>query len=85
MGKSEELTKTLQVETSGQWTRGCCIVDRREREVKQELTGSLDEDVVGDAGGWRDARRGNRIQRAVESPGSDKFAGFLLERVFGSV
>ncbi|KAF2447593.1 nucleoside hydrolase [Karstenula rhodostoma CBS 690.94] len=79
------VTEDLRVETSGQWTRGCCVVDRRGREVKQGLTGSLDEEVVGDAGGWRDARRGNRVQRAVESPGSEKFAGLLLERVFGSV
>ncbi|KAK7193563.1 hypothetical protein DPSP01_000118 [Paraphaeosphaeria sporulosa] len=79
------VTEDLRVETSGQWTRGCCIVDRREREVKEGLTGSLDEEVVGDAGGWRDARRGNRIQRAVESPGAEKFAGLLLERVFGKV
>ncbi|KAF9740657.1 inosine-uridine preferring nucleoside hydrolase [Paraphaeosphaeria minitans] len=79
------VTEDLRVETSGQWTRGCCIVDRRERQVKQGLTSSLDEEVVGDAGGWRDARRGNRVQRAIESPGAEKFAGLLLERVFGSV
>ncbi|KAL1607698.1 hypothetical protein SLS60_002633 [Paraconiothyrium brasiliense] len=79
------VTEDLRVETSGQWTRGCCIVDRRQREVKQDLTHSLDEEVVGDAGGWRDARKGNRIERAVESPGGEKFAKLLLERVFGSV
>lgn len=82
---SNLLTHTNQVETSGQWTRGCCIVDRRQREVKKGLTGSLDEEVVGDAGGWRDERRGNRIERAIESPGGEKFAVLLLERVFGSV
>lgn len=72
----------IRVETAGQWTRGCCIVDRRGRVVK-DGTGSLDEHVVGDAGGWRDKRRGNRVMRCVQSPGVDKFAGLLLERVFG--
>ena len=49
------------------------------------MTGPLDEEVVGDAGGWRDSRRGNRIERAVKSPGDEKFARLLLERVFGSI
>lgn len=74
----------IRVETSGQWTRGCSIVDRRGRSVK-EGTGSVDVDVVGDAGGWRDSRRGNRIQRCVASPGEERFAGVLLGRVFGAV
>ncbi|KAF1956178.1 nucleoside hydrolase [Byssothecium circinans] len=74
----------IRVETSGQWTRGACIVDRRGRDV-QEREGSLDHEVVGDAGGWRDSRRGNRLDRCVGSPGAEKFAGVLLERVFGSV
>lgn len=60
-------------------------MDRRQRQVKTDLTGPLDEEVVGDAGGWRDSRRGNRIQRAVESPGGEVFAKLLLERVFGSI
>lgn len=81
----ESLLIQIQVETAGQWTRGCCIVDRRERAVQTGLTGPLDEEVVGDAGGWRDSRRGNRIERAVESPGGEKFAKLLLERVFGSI
>lgn len=83
--KWDFVTEDLRVETAGQWTRGCCIVDRRQREVKQDLKGPLDEEIIGDAGGWRDSRRGNRIQRAVESPGGEKFAKLLLERVFGSV
>ena len=53
--------------------------------MKTGLTGPLDEEVVGDAGGWRDSRRGNRIERAVESPGGEVFAKLLLERVFGSI
>ena len=41
--------------------------------------------VVGEGGGGGDSRRGNRIERAVESPGGEKFAKLLLERVFGSI
>lgn len=72
------------METAGQWTRGCCIVERRGRTVKDRTEG-LDEEVVGDAGGWGDSRRGNRLQRCVESPGFDVFAEELLGRVFGVV
>jgi len=72
----------VRVETSGQWTRGCCIVDRRGRGVT-EGTAALDEEVVGDAGGWRDSRKGNRVGWCRESLGVEMFAGVLLERVFG--
>lgn len=74
----------LRVETSGQWTRGCVVADRRGRPIT-EGNGSLDEEVVGDAGGWSDRRRGNRVGWAVQSPGKDLFARVLLERVFGAV
>ncbi|PVI02086.1 nucleoside hydrolase [Periconia macrospinosa] len=77
-------SEDLRVETSGQWTRGCCVVDRRGRDVGMG-EGDLDDEVVGDAGGWRDARRGNRVGRCVGSPGVERFAGVLLERVFGEV
>ncbi|KAF2856401.1 nucleoside hydrolase [Plenodomus tracheiphilus IPT5] len=75
-------SEDVRVETSGQWTRGCCIVDRRGRPVR-EGTGSLEEEVVGDAGGWGDRRRGNRVAWCKGSPGVERFAGVLLERVFG--
>jgi len=74
----------IRVETLGQWTRGCCIVDTRGRSV-QEGTESLDEEAIGDAGGWRDTRRGNRMERCTGSPGVDLFAGVLLERVLGKI
>ena len=50
-----------------------------------EGTGLVDVDAIGDAGGWRDARRGNAISWCTRSPGVDLFAGVLLERVFGTV
>jgi inosine-uridine nucleoside N-ribohydrolase len=72
----------IRVETAGQWTRGTCIVDRREKVVR-EGTGDINEDVIGDAGGWLDSRRGNRISRCSQTPGTEKFAHELLERLFG--
>jgi hypothetical protein len=77
-------TEDLRVETLGQWTRGCIIADRRGRPIK-EGTGDLDVPVVGDDGGWRDTRKGNQVQWNVQSPGIDKFAGVLLESVFGAI
>lgn len=69
----------VRVETAGQWTRGACIVDRRGREKKDE------GEVAGDHGGWQNKKLGNRMRRALKSPGNDEteFAARLLERVFG--
>ena len=72
----------IRVETAGQWTRGCCIVERRPRTVK-ERTEDLSEEVVGDAGGWGDSRRGNRLERCIGTPGEEAFAPELLSRIFG--
>ncbi|KAF2637983.1 nucleoside hydrolase [Massarina eburnea CBS 473.64] len=74
----------VRVETAGQWTRGTCIVDRRGREIR-EGTKDIGAEVVGDAGGWSDLRKGNRVRWCVGSPGTEEFAGVLLGRVFGGV
>lgn len=75
----------IRIETSGQWTRGTCIVDKRGKGFKEDVGGDLDDEVAGDAGGWLDRRRGNRVGRCVGTPGETVFAGVLLERVFGDV
>lgn len=49
----------------------------------REGTGSLDEEVVGDAGGWGDKRRGNWVGWCRESIGREEFANVLMNRVFG--
>jgi hypothetical protein len=72
----------IRVETAGQWTRGCCIVERRQRTVK-ERTEDLSVGVAGDAGGWGDSRRGNRLMRCVGTPGEEAFAPEMLRRIFG--
>jgi inosine-uridine nucleoside N-ribohydrolase len=74
----------IRVETSGQWTRGCCIVDRRGKRMK-EGQGAVETIVPGDEGLWLDKRVGNRVERCVGSPDAEGFARVWLERVFGSV
>lgn len=69
----------IRVETSGQWTRGMCVVDRRSRRKRAE---GGDEEVPGDHGRWLSGGAGNRLRRCVGSPGERTFGGFLLGRVF---
>ncbi|KUI60416.1 hypothetical protein VP1G_07600 [Cytospora mali] len=85
----------LRIETVGQWTLGMHVVDRRVRskpgevdsKVKTNPEDPLDavefDDVPNDHMGWLSARKGNRINRIIGSPGEDAFAPFLMERLFG--
>ncbi|TKX19931.1 hypothetical protein C1H76_7815 [Elsinoe australis] len=75
----------LRVETTGQWTRGMCVVDGRDRK-KDDDKGEPEEDEgerKGDHGGWLSARRGNRIGRCIKTPGGEEFANDMLKRIFG--
>ncbi|PNS18985.1 hypothetical protein CAC42_6080 [Sphaceloma murrayae] len=80
----------LRVETTGQWTRGMCVVDgrNRKRDDPEEKPGSKTADEGGekggDHGGWLSASRGNRLGRCVKTSGSDHFAEEMLKRIFGS-
>jgi hypothetical protein len=76
------MNEDIRIETAGQWTRGTCIVDRRGKVVRQ-MEGDIKDEVIGDAGGWLDSRRGNRVDRCAESPGPALFAEVLMKRVFG--
>lgn len=69
----------IRIETVGQWTRGMCVVDRRDR--KKAVEGEAE--VEGDMGDWLDWRKGNRIDRCVGTPGERVLAGILLETIFG--
>ncbi|KAK8880117.1 Inosine/uridine-preferring nucleoside hydrolase domain-containing protein [Apiospora arundinis] len=71
----------IRVETSGQWTHGMHIIDRRGRV---RATADVQE-VPGDNFGWLSAKRGNRVHRFAESPGFDKFAPVLMEQLFGKI
>ncbi|KAL1954236.1 hypothetical protein VTO42DRAFT_1469 [Malbranchea cinnamomea] len=70
-------TTDIRVETRGQWTRGMCVVDRRNRK-KAEVDGVNDDDPDQWLG-----KSGNRIDVIVETPGGEKLAPFLFDRIFG--
>lgn len=69
----------MRVETSGQWTRGMCVVDRRSRRRAK----SIDDTIPGDTHGWLSSAKGNRVRRMVASPGTSLLAEYLLDRIFG--
>jgi hypothetical protein len=83
----------IRVETSGQWTRGMCVVDRRGRMRKkkndvleasdsgEEL--SLDE-VPGDTGNWLREGLGNGVWRCTESDWKETFGEEMLKRIFAA-
>ena len=85
----------IRVESTGQWTRGACIIDRRLLFSQEDpITNpsdevDIDQEVTHDRGGWKDARKGNRIDRVLGSPvwqpggpNDEHFAGTLLSMVF---
>lgn len=72
----------IRVETSGQWTRGMCVVDRRSRRKREGDDDGEGGEVSGDHGNWLAANAGNRLQRCVGSPGEKVFGTFLLGRLF---
>lgn len=81
----------IRVETSGQWTRGAYIVDRRHRrkadpksvETDETTLEALLEERSGDAGIWLDARMGNRLGRCLETPGETSFGTWMVRRILG--
>ncbi|KAG9957727.1 nucleoside hydrolase, partial [Aureobasidium melanogenum] len=70
----------IRIETTGQWTRGMTVVDRRGRKKRAPDDG--EGEIPGDAGNWLSPNAGNRVGRCVQSPGFDIFAPYLLQRVF---
>jgi inosine-uridine nucleoside N-ribohydrolase len=69
----------IRVETSGQWTRGMNVVDRRSRARSAD---DDEHEVPGDTDGWLTGGHGNRLRRCIGSPGEKTFGKWLLERVF---
>lgn len=74
---SEHSPEDIRVETTGQWTRGACIIDRRDRH---RIDG--DEESSSDHGLWLSMRAGNRVWRMDKSPAESNFGEILLERLF---
>ncbi|ROW14836.1 hypothetical protein VPNG_03809 [Cytospora leucostoma] len=86
----------IRVETTGQWTKGMHVIDRRNRskpgedssvQIKTHPEDPLDavefDEAPEDDKGWLNVRKGNRINRIISSPGEEAFAPFLLKRLFG--
>ncbi|KAJ5359090.1 uncharacterized protein N7496_011503 [Penicillium cataractarum] len=67
----------IRIETTGQWTRGMCVVDRRNRHPIEG-----DEESASDHGLWLSQRAGNRIYRMDESPAEKTFGSILIEKLF---
>lgn len=69
----------LRVETTGQWTRGMCVVDRRTRKRREDD----DEENIDDANSWLGRQAGNRIDVLEGAPGDEAELGKLIfDRVF---
>jgi inosine-uridine nucleoside N-ribohydrolase len=76
--------RDIRVETAGQWTRGMCLVDGRDRkELDEDEEDGVLEEIKSDHGGWLSRGRGNRIRVAVGSPGMSVFGEKMLGMIFG--
>lgn len=71
----------IRVETAGQWTRGMCVIDKRDRRMRDD--DGEGGDVPGDTGGWLRRSKGTRIDRCVGTPGSSALGAILLDAIFG--
>lgn len=76
----------IRVETSGRWTRGMTVLDRRPRRRRDS-----DGDVPHDKGNWLGHNSGNRIWRMLYAPvgeleGRNEDAGaWMLDRILGYI
>lgn len=70
----------IRIETTGHWTKGMCVIDRRSRKRGDDGEGG---EVVGDKGGWLSKSGGNRVSRCIGTPGERALAPFLLDTIFG--
>lgn len=73
--------RDIRVETTGQWTRGMCVVDRRGKRVEEDVAKGV---LVGDLGVWLHKGRGNRVRQVLRSPEGHElgFATEMLRRMF---
>ncbi|KAK3394783.1 Inosine/uridine-preferring nucleoside hydrolase domain-containing protein [Podospora didyma] len=93
--KPVPVLEDIRIETSGQWTKGMHVVDRRIRAKAGEVNSTVEthpedpvdavkfDEIPGDTKGWLNMKLGNRINRMVSSPGEDIFAELLVKRIFG--
>ncbi|KAH8905125.1 nucleoside hydrolase [Coniochaeta sp. PMI_546] len=95
--KAVSRPEDIRIETSGQWTRGMHVIDRRAIAREDEIEDpaikinpddpldavTFDNNRPGDHFGWLSAKRGNRVNRMLESPGTELFPQDLMKRIFG--
>ncbi|OOG00940.1 hypothetical protein ASPCADRAFT_202781 [Aspergillus carbonarius ITEM 5010] len=67
----------IRIETTGQWTRGLCVVDRRNRHRIE-----AEEESSSDHGLWLSQSAGNRVWRMDSSPVEGTFGDVLLQKLF---
>ncbi|KAJ5332415.1 Inosine/uridine-preferring nucleoside hydrolase [Penicillium brevicompactum] len=67
----------IRIDSLGQWTRGMCVIDRRNRH---RIEG--DEESSSDHGLWLSGRAGNRIWRMDGSPAEGNFGDVIIQRLF---
>jgi len=69
----------VRIEVEGQWTRGMCVVDRRNIKVEEDLEKPVKK---GDCGVWFHKGMCNRVRVAIDSPDRDAFSAKVLRRIF---
>ncbi|KAL4754980.1 hypothetical protein BDW72DRAFT_85568 [Aspergillus terricola var. indicus] len=74
---SENSPEDIRIETTGQWTRGACIIDRRDRHPVEG-----EEESSSDHGLWLSSKAGNRIWRMDKSPVEGNFGEVLIKQLF---
>lgn len=74
----------IRIETQGQWTRGMCVIDRRERKRLADDHDDGKDFVKTDHGGWLSRSKGNRVRRCVGTPGVNVLARVMLDQIFGN-
>lgn len=67
----------IRIETTGQWTRGQCVIDKRNRH---RIEG--DEESSNDHGLWLSQRAGNRVLRMDSSPVEGNFGEVIIRKLF---
>lgn len=69
----------IRVATSGQWTHGMHVPDRR---GKRRAAGGTETEIIGDGLGWLSSLRGNRIGVMSKSPGPKAYHSTIMDRLF---
>uniref|UniRef100_A0A8H7N9P6 Inosine/uridine-preferring nucleoside hydrolase domain-containing protein n=1 Tax=Bionectria ochroleuca TaxID=29856 RepID=A0A8H7N9P6_BIOOC len=84
----------IRIETSGQWTRGMHVIDRRPwaaprekavefyEKVENVKSSETAADRPGDTLAWFNADKGNRIRRITGTPGEAVLKEELMRRIF---